>query len=76
MNTNLMLSLLAQASSLAEQETSVPGGNLMLIAYIGLWALILGFVIVLLRAQRAVERDLDDLERRLDELAARQPDKE
>jgi hypothetical protein len=65
--------LLAQAAptSLAEQETSVPGGSLLLISYIGLWLLILGFVILLLRQQRATESDLDELERRLDELANR-----
>ncbi len=75
----MLLSLIAQAppASLAEQEVSVPGGTLLLIAYMGLWVVILGFVVLILRQQQAVSRDLDELERRLNELAERAaPDKE
>jgi hypothetical protein len=74
-----LLSLIAQAppASLAQQEVSVPGGTLLLIAYMGLWVVILGFVVLILRQQQAVSRDLDELERRLNELAERAaPDKE
>lgn len=74
-----LLSLIAQAppASLAQQEVSVPGGTLLLIAYMGLWVVILGFVVLILRQQQAVSRDLDELERRLNELADRAaPDKE
>jgi hypothetical protein len=75
----MLLSLIAQAppASLAEQEVSVPGGTLLLIAYMGLWVVILGFVVLILRQQQAASRDLDELERRLNELAERAaPDKE
>ena len=44
-----LLSLIAQAppASLAQQEVSVPGGTLLLIAYMGLWVVILGFVVLI-----------------------------
>lgn len=58
---------LAQESA-AAQETTVAGGDLMLASYIGLWVLIFAFVALVLRSQRALQSDVDHLERRLDQL--------
>ncbi len=58
----------AQQESAAAQETSIHGGTLVLAAYICLWVLIFGFVFFVMRRQRAVQDDLEGLERRLDDL--------
>lgn len=54
--------------SLAGKETTIPGGTLALVAYIVLWVLIFGFVIMTMRRQRAIDGDLAELERRMDEV--------
>lgn len=56
------------AQNLAAQEKTVPGGTLMLAAYIALWALILGYVVVLSRRQSALDDDIEALKRRIDDL--------
>jgi len=58
----------AFAENLAARETTVPGGTLMLAAYISLWALILGYVAVLSRRQSALDDDVALLKRRIDDL--------
>ncbi|QDG53207.1 CcmD family protein [Persicimonas caeni] len=56
------------AGSLAGQETSIPGGTLALAAYIALWILIFGFLMITMRRQRAIDNELTELERRMDEV--------
>jgi CcmD family protein len=55
------------ATSLAAQETTVPGGTLLMIAYIALWLLFSGYLFLIMRRQKALSRDLESLERRIDE---------
>ena len=64
----LMVPSQAFAQTVASAEDSVPGGTLMLVAYLGLWALIIGFLIVLSRRQASLDADIAILEKRLDEL--------
>ncbi len=56
---------LAQTQSLASQERAVTGGDLMLAAYVIFWLLIFGFLAYVLRAQRALSRDMDALQARV-----------
>jgi hypothetical protein len=56
--------------SVASQETNIPGGTLMLIAYIVFTAMMLGYLALLSFRQRRLDDDIDELEKRLDELAA------
>ncbi|MFU8805365.1 MAG: CcmD family protein [Bradymonadaceae bacterium] len=60
--------------TLASQEASVPGGVLLMTAYMILWLLFFGYLIFLMRRQKALTRDLENLERRMDEvLGLREP---
>jgi hypothetical protein len=54
---------------MASNETSVPGGVLMLASYIGFFALLLGYLAILSRRQSAIEDDLETLQKRLDSIA-------
>jgi CcmD family protein len=56
------------AVSVAQTETAVSGGTLMLVSYIVLWILIFGFMIGIARRQARLDRELDDLEARMDDL--------
>ena len=56
------------AQNLAAQETTVPGGVLMLAAYIALWLMIVGYLVVLSKRQASVDADLEKLRNRLDAL--------
>jgi hypothetical protein len=55
--------------SVAAQEKTVPGGTLAMITYIVFIALMLGYLALLSWRQRKLDRDIEGLERRLDELA-------
>lgn len=59
--------------SLASQEKTVPGGTLMLVAYLVFVAMMLGYLALLSFRQRRLSRDIDGLEKRLDELAEMAP---
>ena len=67
--------LLAQATtsgaaeSAAARDVAPPGGVLMLVSYLVLWALLLGFVVALVLRQRRLEGELEALERRIDAMA-------
>ncbi len=50
------------------EETVVPGGTLMVIGYLILWLMVAGFLAAVLIRQRAMQRDVDDLEERIDGL--------
>ncbi len=63
-----------EALSLAAQETSVPGGTLMLIAYLALWLMVFAYIAMIMRRQSALNRDLAALERRMDEAFGGQDD--
>lgn len=59
-----------EQTSLASQERTLPGGTLALAAYIVLWVLVFGFIFVVMRRQRALNRELESLEQRMDEVVA------
>jgi hypothetical protein len=58
----------AQTSSAAGQETTIPGGTLAIAAYVVLWVLVFGFVYLTMSRQRKLDRDLAELEQRMDEV--------
>ena len=58
----------AAETSVAGNESTIPGGTLAVIAYIVLWVLIFGFVFATMRRQQKIDRELDELERRMDEV--------
>ena len=59
----------AQTKSLAETETTIPGGTLVLASYFGLAALVFGYLVTLSQRQRRIAADLEGLERRLEQLS-------
>lgn len=67
--TSLPFAAYAQ-ESVASKETSVPGGTLMVIAYIVFAAMMFGYLALLSFRQRRLDDDVEELEKRLDELAA------
>jgi hypothetical protein len=62
-----MILSLAQAS----QDVALPGGNLLIASYIALWALLLAVLLLILKQQRDAMQDVEELERRLNELHAK-----
>ncbi|MEZ4458925.1 MAG: hypothetical protein R3E66_04210 [bacterium] len=70
-NAIIVLALLAPATVWAQgpasEDTQVPGGALMLVSYLALWALMLGYLAYLARRQSIIEDDLETLQRRLDD---------
>lgn len=58
----------AAQTSLASQETSIPGGVLVLVTYLVLWGLFGGYLFMIMRRQRALQRDLEGLDDRIDEV--------
>ena len=68
--TALLFALPAFAQgSVASQEKTIPGGTLLVIAYILFTVMVLGYLALLSFRQRALDRDIAGLEKRLDELA-------
>jgi len=59
---------LAHAQGAPSQDVQVPGGALMLVSYLFLWALLLGYLAYLARRQSSIEDDLDTLRRRMDDM--------
>ena len=59
---------LVWAENTAAAETTVPGGTLMLAAYLVLWVMIVAFLVVLSRRQSGIDADLVVLRKRMDEL--------
>jgi len=55
--------------SVASAEKTIPGGTLMLVAYLLFVAMMLGYLALLSYRQRRLDHDIDGLEKRLDELA-------
>lgn len=55
-------------ASLASQETTVPGGVLLITAYIVLWLLLFGYLAFIMRRQQTLSKDLESLEKRIDEV--------
>lgn len=60
------------AQSTASQETTIPGGMLVIGTYFGFVAMMFGYLAVLHMRQRRLDRDVVALEKRLDELAGLQ----
>ena len=56
-----------QELSKAAQETTIPGGQLMIVSYIVLWLGLLGYVGYLGLRQRELDDEIDELEARIDE---------
>ena len=67
--TALLWPAVAFAQSDASQETTIPGGVLVLITYFVFVALMMGYIAVLHIRQRKLDQDIEALEKRLDELA-------
>lgn len=55
-----------ETSGAGEGERKVTGGTLALVAYVALWILVFGFVVLVVRRQRRIDDELDELEGRLD----------
>ena len=51
----------------AAQETTIPGGQLALVAYIVLWLLLMGYIAKLALQQRALEGEIEELEQRIED---------
>jgi CcmD family protein len=62
------VSMVFAQTSAAAKETTIPGGTLAIAAYVVLWVLIFGFVFLTMRRQQRLDRDLSELERRMDEV--------
>lgn len=54
--------------SVASQETTITGGTLAMVAYIVLWVLISGAIFAILKHQRALTKEMDELRRRMDQV--------
>lgn len=65
----LLLSVPAQAFAQgpASTDTQVPGGMLMLVSYLALWGLMLGYLAHLARKQATIEDDIEALRKRMDD---------
>ena len=57
----------AWAQGPASTDTQVPGGMLMLVSYLVLWGLMLGYLAHLARKQGLLEDDIDALRKRMDD---------
>ena len=64
----VLMPSVAWAETVASSETTVPGGVLMLISYLILWVMIVGYLAVLSKRQQVVEEDVETLRHRMDEL--------
>lgn len=62
----------AQAS-VAAQETTIHGGTLVMATYIVLWLLFGGYLFAIMRRQRTLQREIEHLDGRLDEVLGEQP---
>lgn len=58
----------AQGTSVAEQESNVTGGTLMLICYMVLWVMLVAFFVFVLRKQSTMVQSVDDLRTRMGEV--------
>ncbi len=58
----------AFAQGAPSEDVQVPGGALMLVSYLVLWALLLGYLAYLARRQSSIEDDLDTLRKRMDDM--------
>lgn len=67
--TALQAPALAFAQSTASKETAVTGGTLTVIAYFAFVGIMMGYLALLSFRQRRLDRDIEALEKRLDELA-------
>ncbi len=59
---------LAHAQGAPSEDVQVPGGALMLVSYLVLWALLLGYLAYLARRQGLIEDDLEVLRKRMDDM--------
>ncbi len=55
-----------QRSGLPEAERRMPGGNLVIVTYLILWAMVTALLIQLWRRQRGLQEEIEELEDRLD----------
>lgn len=60
-------SLAMAQDTLAGQETTIPGGTLVMISYLVLWAMIGGYVFFIARRQRKLQREIQGLDARIDD---------
>ena len=61
----MVLPGVAYAQGAPSEDVQVPGGALMLVSYLALWALMLGY---LARRQGLLEDDLETLRKRMDDM--------
>ena len=57
---------MAQGGSLAASETTIPGGTLVMVAYMVLWLMFGGYLFFIMRRQSKLQDELEGLERRID----------
>ena len=65
---SLSWSSVAMAQSGAAAETTIHGGTLVIAAYLILWVMFGGILLLVLRRQKVLQRELDGLESRIDEV--------
>ncbi len=58
----------AWAQNKAAEETTIPGGTLVVASYLALWVMILVYLAVLSARQKRLDDQIDELEKRLDTL--------
>lgn len=59
---------IAQEGSLSAAESTIPGGTLMVLAYMLLWVMFGGYLFFIMRRQRKLQDELEGLEHRIDEV--------
>lgn len=60
-------SLALAQGTLASQETTIPGGTLVMVAYLVLWVLLGGYAFLIARRQAKLQREIKGLDARIDE---------
>lgn len=61
-------SSVAFAQGAAAQETTIHGGTLVMVAYVTLWVIFGGVLLAVLYRQKVLQRELDELDSRMDAL--------
>ena len=63
---HLLFVTLAQAAGAVAKKESVPGGTLLIVAYLFIWVALFAYLLMLRKTQMRIEREITGLEERLD----------